>query len=95
VKPESDWSAQPWYAYGLKLKDGKEVGVAVIDHPKNPPSLWHNQRDVRMLNPCVVAPADVKLKANEPLVLRYRVVAFDGPVQKEQLDRLAKQWRTE
>ena len=95
VKPESDWPAQPWYAYGLKLKDGKEVGVAVIDHPKNPPSLWHNQRDVRMLNPCVVAPAEVKLKANEPLVLRYRVVAFDGPVQNEQLDRLAKQWRAE
>jgi len=95
VKPESDWPAQPWYAYGLKLKDGREVGVAVVDHPKNPPSLWHNQRDVRMLNPCVVAPAEVKLKANEPLVLRYRVVAFDGPVQKEQLDRLAKQWRAE
>jgi len=95
VKPESDWPAQPWYAYGLKLKDGREVGVAVVDHPKNPPSLWHNQRDVRMLNPCVVAPAEVKLKANDPLVLRYRVVAFDGPVQKEQLDRLAKQWRAE
>jgi hypothetical protein len=93
VKPESDWPAQPWYAYQLKLKDGKQVGVAVVDHPKNPPSLWHNQRDVRMLNPCIVAPDKVVLKANQPLVLRYRVAAFDGPAKREQLDRLAREWR--
>ena len=92
VKPESDWPAAPWYDYTLKLKDGKTAGVAVIDHPKNPPSLWHNQRDVRMLNPCIVAPGKVVLKANEPLVLRYRVVAHDGPVAKEALDRLAREW---
>jgi hypothetical protein len=95
LKPESDWPAAPWYDYTLKLKDGKVAGVAVIDHPKNPPSLWHNHRDVRMLNPCVVAPDKVVLKANEPLVLRYRVVAHDGPVAKEQLDKLAREWRGE
>ena len=53
LKPESDWPAKPWYGYTLKLDDGKVAGVAVIDHPKNPPSLWHNHRDIRMLNPCV------------------------------------------
>ena len=93
LKPETDWPEQPWYAYQLKLKDGKLAGVAVIDHPKNPPSLWHNQRDVRMLNPCIVAPDKVVLKANEPLVLRYRVVAFDGAANREQFDRLAQEWR--
>jgi hypothetical protein len=95
VKPDSDWPAAPWYDYTLKLKDGKVAGVAVIDHPKNPPSLWHNHRDVRMLNPCIVAPDKVVLKANEPLVLRYRVVAHDGPVPNEQLDRLARDWGKE
>jgi hypothetical protein len=67
----------------------------VIDHPKNPPALWHNHRDIRMLNPCIVAPAEVKLKANEPLVLRYRVVAHDGETPGAELDRLAEQWRKE
>ena len=92
VKPESDWPAAPWYGYTLKFDDGKVAGVAVIDHPKNPPSLWHNHRDIRMLNPCIVAPAEMKLKANEPLVLRYRVVAHDGETPGKELDRLAAEW---
>ena len=92
VKPESDWPAAPWYGYTLKFDDGKVAGVAVIDHPKNPPSLWHNHRGVRMLNPCIVAPGEVKLKAGEPLVLRYRVVAHDGATPRELLDKLAKEW---
>ena len=95
VKPESDWPAAPWYGYTLKFDDGKVAGVAVIDHPQNPPSLWHNHRDVRMLNPCIVAPAEVKLKANEPLVLRYRVVAHDGETPGAELNRLAKEWGKE
>jgi hypothetical protein len=48
-----------------------------------------------MLNPCIVAPDKVVLKANQPLVLRYRVVAHDGPVRRDQLDRLAAEWRKE
>jgi hypothetical protein len=95
LKPESDWPAAPWYDYTFKLKDGTVAGVAVIDHAKNPPSLWHNHRDIRMLNPCIVAPMELTLKANKPLVLRYRVVAHDGPVPKEQLDELARDWRVE
>ena len=71
------------------------AGVAVINHPQNPPTLWHNHRDIRMLNPCIVAPAEVKLKANEPLVLRYRVVAHDGAsAAPGGSDRLAAEWRT-
>jgi hypothetical protein len=92
VKPESDWPAAPWYGYTLKFDDGKVAGVAVINHPKNPPSLWHNHRGVRMLNPCIVAPAEVELKAGKPLVLRYRVVAHDGATPADLLDRLAKEW---
>jgi hypothetical protein len=92
VKPESDWPAAPWYGYTLAFDDGEVAGVAVIDHPKNPPSLWHNHRGVRMLNPCIVAPGEVQLKAGKPLVLRYRVVAHDGPTPRELLDRLAKEW---
>ena len=93
VKPESDWPAAPWYAYTLRLDDGKVAGVAVINHPDNPPTLWHNHRDIRMLNPCIVAPAEVKLKAGNSLRLRYRVVAFDGETPTEELNRLAE-WKS-
>lgn len=92
VKPETDWPAAAWYAYALSLADGKLAGIAVIDHPKNPKSLWHNNRGVRMLNPCIVAPAEVKLKAGEPLVLKYRVVAHDGRTPNDMLTKLSRDW---
>jgi hypothetical protein len=89
LKPDSDWPARPWYAYELRLDDGGVAGVAVVDHTKNPPALWHNHRDVRMLNPSIVAPGEMKLEAGKPLVLRYRVVAYDGQTSVEDLNRLA------
>jgi hypothetical protein len=92
LKPESDWPDAPWYAYVLRFDDGKVAGVAVINHPDNPPTLWHNHRDIRMLNPCIVAPAEVKLKAGNSLRLRYRVVAFDEEMPTEALNRLAE-WK--
>jgi hypothetical protein len=90
--PPSDWPAAPWYGYTLTLSDGTVVGAAVIDHPKNPPALWHNHRDVRMLNPCNVAPAAIVLKDGTPLVLRYRVVIHDGPTPRTLLTTLANDW---
>ncbi len=91
--PKSDWPAAPWYAYTFRLADGTVAGAAVIDHPKNPPSLWHNMAGIGMLNPCIVAPGKVVLKGGEPLVLRYRVVAYDGEAPAELLNGLADDWR--
>jgi hypothetical protein len=93
-QPDTDWPAAKWYAYQLTLDGGKAAAVVVIDHPENPPSLWHNQRDVRMLNPCVVAPGPVTIKADEPLVLRYRVIALDGTVgaARALIDWQAEHW---
>jgi hypothetical protein len=90
MKPESDWPAQPWYGYQITLPDGARVGGAVIDHPKNPPALWHNAASIRMLNPCIVAPKDVVIKADEPLRLRYLVVAWDGATPRDVLNSLAR-----
>jgi hypothetical protein len=92
LKPESDWPAAPWYDFTLTLTNDTVAGVAVINHPKNPPTLWHNHRDTRMINPCIVAPSALTLKANQPLLLRYRVVAHDGPAPRPLLTRLADEW---
>ena len=92
LKPESDWPAQPWYAYQITLPDGAQIGGAVIDDPKNPPALWHNAASIRMLNPCIVAPKDVVIKAGEPLKLHYLVFAWDGAVPRDLLNLYSKKW---
>ena len=91
VKPDTDWPDSPWYAYELITDAGaREGGIAVLNHPDNPKTLWHNHRDVRMVNPCIVAPGDVKLQPGKPLVLRYQVVAFDGPTPADMLNSLSR-----
>lgn len=93
VKPESDWPDAAWYAAVLKLPGGARAGTAVINHPINSLTLWHNHRDVRMLNPCIVAPAALELKQGNPFELRYRVIAFDGDAPAEKLNQLAAEFR--
>ena len=92
VKPETDWPDAAWYACEQTLSGGMQIGAAVLNHPLNPPTLWHNHPDIRMINPCIVAPAEVKLNAGQPLVLRYRVVTFDGQLPGATLDELAAEW---
>lgn len=92
LKPETDWPDAAWYAGEVTLADGTQFGTAVINHPKNPPTLWHNAAGIRLINPCIVAPSELKLPAGAPLVLRHRVVAFDGPVPSETLNTLAAEW---
>ncbi len=93
LKPETDWPASPWYDYVIALDGGKTIGVAVVDHPKNPPSTWHNLLPIAMVNPCIVAPGAVELKKATPLVLRYRVVVHDGSEPTQLLNKLAEEFR--
>ncbi len=93
VDPDSNWPPQPWYAYTIDI-DGVDqpAGAAVVDHPDNPESLWHNQMAIGMLNPVIMALDDVELPAGEPFVLRYHAVTFDGEVPEDLLNRLAEDW---
>ncbi len=93
LKPETDWPPRPWYGYTATLGDGKTCGIAIIDHPENPPTAWHNLKAIAMLNPCIVAPGPVKLKQGEPLRLKYRLVVHDGPPPMARLKKLSDQWR--
>lgn len=92
--PLTDWPPEPWYDYTIKLaSDGKTVGAAVIDHPLNPPSLWHNARYLWMLAPCITALGPMTIHPDHPLVLRYRVVVHDGPTPTDLIQKLAEEWR--
>ncbi|MBT9332323.1 DUF6807 family protein [Paracidobacterium acidisoli] len=92
--PLTDWPSEPWYDYTIKLaSDGKTVGAAVIDHPLNPPSLWHNARYLWMVSPCITALGPLTITPNAALTLRYRVVVHDGPPQTDAIQKLAEEWR--
>ncbi len=93
LKPETDWPAKPWYDYTATLENGKTCGIAIVDHPENPPTAWHNLQAIAMLNPCIVAPGSVKMKEGEPLRLRYRLVVHDGAPPMKRLEKLAEDWR--
>lgn len=93
LKPETDWPAAAWYAFTLKPDGGRNIGLALIDAPNNPTSLWHNNRAVYMLNPCITAGGPVKMKKGEPLELRYRLVAFDNDLPARRIEALAHEWR--
>lgn len=91
--PELNWPPSPWYGYVIKVPSGKTAGAAVIDHPQNPPSTWHNSRSLWMLNPVIAALGPLTIPADEPLTLRYRVVVHDGPTPTEVVQKLADEWR--
>jgi hypothetical protein len=89
---DSDWPSEPWYDYSIKLKsDGKLVGVAILDHPMNPPTRWHNT--LWMVNPCTATFGPQTIHPNAPQILRYRVVVHDGPPPTDVIQKLSVEWR--
>ncbi len=92
--PDSDWPSEPWYDFTIKLQsDGKTAGVAVVDHPLNPPTRWHNARYLWMLNPCISTFGPFTIHPDQPLILRYRVVVHDGPPPTALIQQLSDEWR--
>ena len=83
-------------------KDGKAVGIATLNHPTsvNYPTYWHNrgygcfaanplgqltfQKGRKVENPKAF---NLTLEPGESTILRFRVIIYDGPRTKEQLDR--------
>ena len=91
--PETNWPGAPWYGYAITLASGKTVGVAVLDHPSNPPTTWHGSRNLWMLNPNMAAVGPYTVKTDTPLTLRYRVVVHDGDTPAALVNTLSDEWR--
>jgi Methane oxygenase PmoA len=92
--PLTDWPPEPWYDFTIKLAaGGKTVGAAVVDHPLNPPSMWHNARYLWMLAPCLTAFGPMEITPSTPLTVRYRVLVHDGGPQTDSIQKLAQEWR--
>jgi hypothetical protein len=92
--PELNLPPSPWYDYTIKVNGtGKTLGAAVLDHPSNPPSTWHNARYVWMLNPSISALGTYTIKGGTTLRLRYRVVVHDGDTPTAVLQKLSEEWK--
>jgi hypothetical protein len=89
-KGETNWPDAPWYDLALTGKDGKGCGLAMMGARSNSPTTWHTNRGLRFLNSNVTATQPMTIKEGQPLVLRYRLVAHDGPPAIEPLNDLAK-----
>lgn len=78
--------------------DGREVGVAMLDHPcnLNTPSPWYaiNGREMRFFSPAVICFGPHRMKADEKLTLRYRVILHPGRLDKERLQKEAARFGT-
>ncbi len=92
MQPASNWPDASWYGLHLKLKDGKEATVVVAGRKANPPTTWHVVAGIGLINPAITAPAAVKLVPAQPLILRYRVLAFDGAPKLPVIQALADAW---
>ncbi len=92
--PELNWPSEDWYDYSIRLRDtGKTVGAAVIDHPDNPPTTWHNSRTLWMVHPVITAVVPVTIPKETAFRLRYRVVVHDGDTPTPLLQKLSEEWR--
>ncbi|MDB6027586.1 MAG: Transrane protein [Verrucomicrobiales bacterium] len=90
--------AAEWCDYN-GLVQGKQVGIAILDHPKNPrhPTWWH-VRDYGLFaaNPFGVhhfqnKPAgtgDLKIAAGKSVTFRYRVVLHEGDEKESGIAKL-------
>jgi hypothetical protein len=87
TRSETNWPPTRWYDFTYRGESGVG-GAAVMDHPGNPLSSWHGVRSIHMLNPCIVAEDPVEIPFGEPLFLRYRLVAHDGPAAAVDLPAL-------
>ena len=84
-----------WCAYTAEA-NGKPVTVAMFGHPDNVrhPTLWFT-----MTKPFAYLSATMnlhreplKVTSEKPLILRYTVALWDGPVADEQISRIYQQW---
>ncbi len=80
-----------WCAFFNTVND-TPIGIALFDHPEN---LWHPSpwfvRDYGFMSPSPFNWGEQVLKADKPITLRYRIVAF---TEEPDLDALWQQFAT-
>jgi hypothetical protein len=97
------WSKRADWVRLQGEKDGKPIGIAILSHPKstNSPSYWHargygcfsvnplGQLDFQKAQKVADPKAfNLKLKPGEKALFKYRVILFEGNLDKAKVDAL-------
>ncbi|MFZ5832493.1 MAG: PmoA family protein [Planctomycetota bacterium] len=76
--------------------DGKEAGIAILDHPRNlnSPSPWYVIHNAKMAyySPAVIQQGPHTLEPGESMTLQYRVLVHAGRLSAEQLREAVKRY---
>jgi hypothetical protein len=84
-----------WCAYVAKA-DGKAVTVAMFDYPDNVryPATWFTmEKPFAYLSATLALHKEsLKIRAGQPLVLRYGVALWDGQARPEQIEKAYSRW---
>ncbi len=77
-----------WVDASGKTTSGKDVGVAILDHPKNTrhPSPWYIAKGMPYFSPAILYNKSLTLKKAETLNLKYRIIVHPGLGDAKMLD---------
>jgi hypothetical protein len=82
-----------WVAMTGKMANGREVCIAIFDHPSNPrhPAPWCVINSMPYFNPAFTGAEDYTLKAGTNLTLRYGVLVSPGKLDAAAVEQ---HWKT-
>jgi hypothetical protein len=85
----------PWCAFTAKV-DGKDVTVAMFDHPGNPrhPATWFTMNGpfAYMTATLDLKRAKLTVSQDAPLKARYGVAVWDGQIAESRVQRAYQRW---
>jgi hypothetical protein len=88
-RAKANQAALRWIYMG-GLFNGRQAGLAVLAHPTNfrapEPVRLHPQTAYFVFSPA--STGEFKITPAQPYQAHYRVVVFDGPPERERLERL-------
>lgn len=95
VRGDERLTPSNWCAYSAEA-NGKPVTVAMFGHPENvrgPTSWFTMTKPFSYLSATLnLHKEPLKVTSDKPLVLRYAVALWDGPIPDEQINKIYQQW---
>lgn len=83
--------AGPWMnVSGSLAADGSQAGIVIMAHPNNPPpeNQWILRTKNSMQNPVYPGREPIAISDQQPTVLRYRLVIYQGEISEQEVNNL-------
>jgi len=97
VEPKTEQvRAGPWMNVSGRLSSNNgHGGVVMINHPDNPmfPEKWILRKKGSMQNPVYPGRHPVSISAEDPTVLKYRMVVYTGEMMQKSIEEIVRDFR--